>query len=158
MEVLKDNLFNRIFRRRKLQEQHDEKIRLESTVKKIDLYMPKVQECEDLTKMLYLHREMWKEGIRNAYIGPNKYGFFRCKDIAEMSPEEVFLGNIYGLWTKTIPEWEKVKDHKFGVNLYGIEADTTIYQLMLYQYRFVLTSNMKLIRQQAVDRLKELKT
>lgn len=104
MEVLKDNLFNRIFRRRKLQKQHDEKIRLESTVKKIDLYMPKMQECEDMTKMLHLHREMWKE------------------------------------------------------NLYGIEADTTVYQLMLYQYRFVLTSNMQLIRQQAVDRLKELKT
>ena len=158
MKVLKENLFNRIFRRKKLQQQRDEKIRLERIIEKIDIYKPKVQECQNLFDMLKLHKDIWNDGIRNVYLGPNRYGFFRCKDIAEMSPEEVYLGNIYGLWTKTIPEWEEVKDHKFGVNLYGIEADTTIYQLILYQYRFVLTSNMQLIKQQAVDRLKELKT
>ena len=158
MKVLKENLFNRIFRRTKLQKQRDEKMRLESVVEKIDLYVPKVQECQNLYVMLELHKSMWNDGIRNTYLGPNQYGFFRCKDIAKMSPEEVYLGNIYGLWTKSIPQWEEVKDHKFGVNLYGIEADTTIYQLMLYQYRFVLTSNMQLIKQQSIERLKELNT
>ena len=158
MKVLKENFFNRIFRRKKLQKQRDEKVRLMSTIEQINLYIPKLQECQDLNEMLQLHKNMWRDGIKSRMIGPNEYGIFRCKDIEKMTPEDVYLGNVYGLWTKNIPEWYKTKNEPYGANVLGIESSTTLYQIVLHQYRSILISNIKMIKQQAIDRLKELKT
>lgn len=158
MKVYKENFFNRIFRQKKLQKQRDERTRLARIIERIDYYTPKLQECQDLNEMLQLHKNMWRDDIKSRTIGPTKYGIFRCKDIEEMTPEDVYLGNIYGLWTKNIPGWYKAKDEPFGVNSMGIEASTPLYQIVLHQYRSILTSNIQMIRQQNIDRLKELKT
>ena len=38
---------------------------------------------------------------------PNKYGIFRCESLSTISPDNIFLGDINGLWTDTLTEWMK---------------------------------------------------
>ena len=38
---------------------------------------------------------------------PNKYGIFRCESLSIISPDNIFLGDINGLWTDTLTEWMK---------------------------------------------------
>lgn len=38
---------------------------------------------------------------------PNKYGIFRCESLSTISPDNIFLGDINGLWTDTFTEWMK---------------------------------------------------
>lgn len=65
-------------------------------------------------------------------ICPNKYGVFRTESIATMSPEEVFLGDIYGLWTHTLTFWqschdedavEKITKQYYYLLISGIESE-----------------------------------
>lgn len=41
-----------------------------------------------------------------------------------MTPEEVFLGDIWGLWTHPITFWETRKDSTMAGNEFGISDDT----------------------------------
>ena len=56
-------------------------------------------------------------------VCPDKYGVFRTKDIATMSPDEVFLGGICGLFTYNITTWELYK-----------KTDKEAYNIVLNQY------------------------
>ena len=56
-------------------------------------------------------------------VCPDKYGVFRTKDIATMSPDDVFLGGICGLFTFNITTWELYK-----------KTDKEAYNLVLNQY------------------------
>lgn len=38
---------------------------------------------------------------------PNKYGVFRTESLSDLSPDNIFLGDINGLWTDTLTEWNK---------------------------------------------------
>lgn len=38
---------------------------------------------------------------------PNKYGIFRTESLSTISPDNIFLGDINGLWTDTLTEWMK---------------------------------------------------
>ena len=56
-------------------------------------------------------------------VCPDKYGVFRTKDIATMSPNDVFLGGICGLFTFNITTWELYK-----------KTDKEAYNIVLNQY------------------------
>lgn len=56
-------------------------------------------------------------------VCPDKYGVFRTKDIATMSPDDVFLGGICGLFTFNITTWELYK-----------KTDKEAYNIVLNQY------------------------
>ena len=56
-------------------------------------------------------------------VYPDKYGVFRTKDIATMSPDDVFLGGICGLFTYNITTWELYK-----------KTDKEAYNIVLNQY------------------------
>lgn len=56
-------------------------------------------------------------------VCPDKYGVFRTKDIATMSPDDVFLGGICGLFTFNITTWELYK-----------KTDKEAYNVVLNQY------------------------
>ena len=56
-------------------------------------------------------------------VCPDKYGVFRTKDIATMSPDDVFLGGICGLFTYNITTWELYK-----------KTDKEAYNIVLNQY------------------------
>ena len=82
-----------------------------------------------------LHKQMWAEGIRHANIGPNEFGIFRTDDIPTMKPSEVFLGNVYGLWTAPLNEWFGTKDE----------------HIIREQYRNHLSSNLEWLRSLVYD-------
>lgn len=46
----------------------------------------------------------------NKAICPNLYGMFRTKNIATMDITEVYLGNINGIWTKSLFYWYNCED------------------------------------------------
>lgn len=116
----------------------ESKIRHDNVVKanEIRMYIPKfvgkLLVAESLMEVFHIHQLIWGAGIRPYNIGPDRYGMYRTEDILTMQPREVYLGNIYGLNTLAIPEWEKVKN-----------SDQDSYQKVLNQYRGQLISNLK---------------
>ena len=68
-----------------------------------------------------------------------------------MKPEEVYLGDIYGLWTFSIPIWEQQKDNKYGegASAWGLSPDVTLYEIVCNQYRNLLVSNVRAVRKEA---------
>ena len=102
------------------------------------LFGSKVNKAKSLKDLMDIHKHMWLLGYRGSMIEPNKYGVFRTQDINEMLPSEVFLGNIYGLLTKPLPEWERYKDTNYGPNGFGVNGDTKIYSLIMNQYKSIL--------------------
>ena len=43
-------------------------------------------------------------------LRPNKYGVFRTESLSDLSPDNIFLGDINSLWTDTLTEWMKSKE------------------------------------------------
>lgn len=136
----------------------EEEVKYRKFKKLLGLY-PEISErlvnCKNLMDLLAIHKEMWKKGFRNNNIGPCEYGMFRCTDIETMTPDQVFLGDIYGLWTHDITFWEKDKEETYGVNGYGIAKDTKIYDLIVDQYRSHLRNNLKAIKGEAESYIEE---
>jgi hypothetical protein len=96
----------------------------------ISSYIERLYQAKNLHSILTLHKKLWSDGIQNANIGPCDYGMFRTKDIIDMTEDEVFLGNINGLWTKPMRFW----------------LDRDEEPIVLEQYRQHLISNLKAIR------------
>ena len=114
-----------------------EKAKKAKLLEKLNYFIHQVELAKTLRDLYILHIKMWANGIRNENLGPDKYGMFRTDDILMMVPEEVYLGNIWGLWTKQLPYWEScsVNDQK----------------LVIEQYKNVLLSNMKAIKRGITD-------
>lgn len=157
VKVRRENLWNRIFHKKELREQQAQRILAQRIIDAADQFLDKLHECNGLHGLLYIHRECWKAGFNNKNLGPNEHGMFRAKDIAEMKAEEVYLGDIYGMWTGNIPYWEKQKDKPYGFNNLGIMPDTTVYQLIVNQYKNLLVTNIKAIRKEKEELLKSLR-
>ena len=156
-KVLKQTLWNRVFHKKQLQQQQQEVERLKHIVKSADDFLQQLNTCTDLQVMLRLHKELWKCGIRNKNIGPCEYGMFRTKDILTMKADEVYLGDIYGLWTFSIPTWEQQKGNKYGegATQWNLGPDITLYEIVCNQYRNHLVSNVKAIRNEAMASLEQ---
>lgn len=154
MGTKKDNLWNKIFHLRRWREQRKEKRRLQHIVDVAEDFIDTLAECDDLRTLLHIHKDIWGSGLRNKNIAPNPNGMFRTKDIKNMKAEEVYLGNIYGLWTFTIPEWEKEREHRIGSNTWGINPNITVYELVTMQYRYHLLRNVKAMKKEAEASLK----
>lgn len=98
-------------------------------------YLSEISKAGTLVELLLLHRKLWSEGIQHRNIGPDEYGMFRTSDIPTMSPSQVYLGGIYGLWTAPLSEWIGTKDER----------------IILEQYRNHLTSNVDWLRSLIFD-------
>ena len=158
VKVRHENLWNRIFHRKELREQQNQRILAQRYIDAADQFINELYECNELKGLLRIHRKLWFWGFRNKNLGPNEHGMFRTEDINNMKAEEVYLGDIYGLWTFNIPEWEKQKDKSYGFNNWGIKPETTVYQLVVNQYKNLLVSNIKTIRKENEELLKSLRT
>lgn len=90
----------------------------------------RINNSNSLLELLECHKFAWSQGFQNKNLGPNKYGMFRTNSIPEMTPEEVYLGNIWGLWTQNIPFWESCNDEK-------------VYKIIFNQYQRLLKSNIE---------------
>lgn len=153
MKILKHNLFNRLFRNEALGEQKEEYIIAKRRIERADEYIKTLNVCGNLSKMVDIHKEIWDNGFQHENIGPGPY--FKVKSISELKPKDVYLGNIYGLFTHPIPFWEKQKKEQFGENEFGIKPETKIHKLILRQYRKILISNLTIIVQADRDYVEE---
>ena len=98
-------------------------------------YLSEISKADSLIGLLEVHKRMWADGIRHSNIGPNEFGIFRTDDISTMRPSEVFLGNVYGLWTAPLSEWIGSKDE----------------HIIMDQYRHHLSSNVDWLRSLVFD-------
>lgn len=97
-----------------------------------------------LYDLFYFHKglaEKFPDLINKApSVCPDKYGVFRTKDIATMSPDDVFLGGICGLFTFNITTWELYK-----------KTDKEAYNIVLNQYYKLLKAG-KFVMLQIIDK------
>lgn len=105
-------------------------------------HLSDISKASSLMEIFDLHKRLWNDGIRHRNIGPDEYGMFRTDDISRMSPSQVYLGNVYGLWTAPLPQWIGTPDER----------------IITEQYRQHLMSNLEWLRSQifdnGIDRLK----
>ena len=108
-------------------------------------YFSKLDSFEgSLYDLFYFHRglaEKFPDLINKApSVCPDKYGVFRTEAIATMSPDDVFLGGICGLFTQNIIMWELYKKN-----------DKEAYNIVLNQYYNLLKSG-KFIMLKIIDK------
>ena len=155
MKILKNNWWNRRFHLEKLTAQYEKYRESKLILLKYGELFDKVCNCTSLLEMLDLHKEIWNAGFTNKNIGPCEWGCFRTESIPTMRPEEVFLGNIYGIWTHNIPYWEEHMDEKYGINNFGLPKDVFVYDIICKHYGDILKSNMSAIKNNALDYITE---
>ena len=61
----------------------------------------------------------------------------------DKSSDEIYLGGIWGLFTHSIPFWEEHKEDKYGCNGFGIDENLSLYEMIVDQYRTLLSSNIR---------------
>lgn len=120
-------------------------------------FLVSIESANTLAELLDLHKKVYALGFtRN--LGPCSYGMFRTKDISTMTLNDVYLGDIYGLFTKPASFWEKHRDAHYGCNGYGISEDASLYKIILTQYKNQLLSNIRASHQDAVKEIEILNT
>ena len=145
----RNNIWNRIFHNKEIKKNIAECNKFLTWNNQGQQFLDAIGKAISLYRVLDIHRDAWGTGFQNENIGPCAYGMFRTKDISKMTAEEVYLGDIWGLCTYNLPFWEKHKDDKYGCNGFGIDENTSLYELILNQYKNILTLNIKAMMQQA---------
>lgn len=117
------------------------------------------QAGKSLPALFDVHKSMWKDGVQHSNFGPDKFGMFRTKDIATMTMDEVYLGNVDGLWTFTLSEWERDKEK--DMREMGEKGYTSIlpsyYLRVCRQYRELLLSNVRYLQSQIFEGKQDIK-
>lgn len=157
MKIYRDNWWNRIFHQKKLVQQEEKREELKKRLRTVAFFLSSIEIAKNLTELLELHKQLWRSGIRTSFIGPSPHGMFRTKDINDMKPEEVFLGNIFGLFTLNIPKWEESKEQPYGANGFGIDPETPLYTFPMNQYRETLLSALRQSEREITLEQKKLK-
>lgn len=145
---MKNNLFNRIFHRRKLKEYKEKRELAKTILFHADAILSGIKEAKTLERLLTLHKYAWSLGIRNVNIGPCLHGKFRTSSISTMTVDDVYLGGIFGLVTENIRFWNKFPNETMAGNCFGIPDETKIYDLLMNQYRKLLESNILAIKEE----------
>lgn len=145
----KNNLWNRIFHKKEIESTQVLALEKAKLVANKDEFINELNKCTTLIEVMNVHKGLWNFSFRNENIGPCSYGMFRTENISTMKPEEVYLGGVWGLSTKSIPFWEEHKDDKYGANGFGINPETSLYKIILNQYKSHLSRNIKYIIEEA---------
>ena len=149
MKIKKNNWWNRIFHKEILSSQASEYTKCKRIVGLYPAIAEDLNKAVALENLLEIHKFAWKYGFRNENLGPCEWGMFRTKDILNMTPDEVYLGNIWGLSTKPITFWNDCKDEEMSVNGFCIPEDTKIYDLIKSQYSSHLHRNFNYLNNEA---------
>lgn len=149
--MIKNNWFNRLFHATQVAECQKDATRVTALYARRNEFLTDLKSVNTLEGLLKFHKRIWREGYRNANIGPCSYGMFRTENIETMKPEQVFLGGIWGLTVKPIPFWEERKEDKYGYNGFGIPEDANLYSMIVSQYYKHLRSNLYAIISEARD-------
>lgn len=139
----RNNIWNRLFHKGEIQENIEYLYINLKMVSEKQNFLDKIEKCDSLIKLINIHKDMWQIGFKNPNLAPCSYGIFRTKDILQMTPEEVYLGGVYGLNTYPISYWEDYKEDTYGYNGFGINPNYSLYQMILNQYKGLLKSNIE---------------
>ncbi len=111
----------------------DEINKLEHQICQLNKFKGELMSHHTLEDTFKVHRQLGAMHLAwNHAICPDKYGMFRTSNIATMSTDEVFLGDIYGLWTHSLTYWlssknedavSTITDQYYQQVLSGIEAE-----------------------------------
>lgn len=111
----------------------DEINKLDHQICQLNKFKGELMSHHTLEDTFKIHRQLGAMHLAwNHAICPDKYGMFRTSNIATMSMDEVFLGDIYGLWTHSFTYWLSSKnddavsvitDQYYQQVLSGIEAE-----------------------------------
>ena len=152
-----NNLFNRIFYKKKLAELKKQALTYKQQLEHGTQIIDAIHKCNSLTELVELHKLVWVNGFKNENLAPQRYGMIRANSIEELTPKDVFLGGIWGLNTYPIPFWEEYKGHKYGVNGFGIDPSYDLYTLILDQYKYLVKSNVQFLYEKAVKEFPKYK-
>ena len=113
----------------------DEINKLEHQICQLNKFKGELMSHHTLEDTFKVHRQLGDMHLAwNSAICPDKYGMFRTSNIATMSTDEVFLGDIYGLWTHSLTYWLSSKNDEavsivtnqyYQQVLSGIKAEIT---------------------------------
>lgn len=96
---------------RKNQEKKDKKHMIEHQILQLTKFKGELMSHHTLEDTFKIHRQLGEMHLAwNPAICPDQYGMFRTSNIATMSMDDVFLGNIRGLWTHTLTYWLTCND------------------------------------------------
>lgn len=154
-KIIRESFWNKITKSSAIVQQQQEFVHQDRLIKHSETFLKRLADCKSLLGLLDIHKELWMEGYRNKNLGPNEFGMFRTEYIPTMTSDEVFLGNVFGLFTFSISEWEKDHTTLFGSNNYGISSNDTNYEVVLRQYKNLLKSNIESIVKDASDYIYE---
>lgn len=138
-----NNLFNRIFHKKELAELKKQALIYKKQLEHGVQIIAAIHKCNSLTELVELHKLAWANEFKNKNLAPQRYGMIRSNSIEELTPNQVFLGGIWGLNTYSIPFWEERKGHKYGCNGFGLDPNTDLYTLILNQYKGLIASNVQ---------------
>lgn len=136
-----NNLFNKIFHKKELAELKKQALIYKKQLEYGVQIIAAIHKCDSLTKLVELHKLAWANEFKNKNLAPQRYGMIRSNSIEELTPNQVFLGGIWGLNTYPIPFWEEYKGHKYGCN--ELDPNTDLYTLILNQYKGLIVSNVQ---------------
>ena len=89
----------------------DEINKLDHQICQLNKFKGELMSHHTLEDTFKVHRQLGAMHLAwNHAICPDKYGMFRTSNIATMSMDEVFLGDIYGLWTHSLSFWLSYQD------------------------------------------------
>ena len=145
-----NNLFNRIFHKKKLAEFKKQALIYEQQLEHSVQILNAVYKCNSLTELVELHKLAWANGFKNENLAPQPYGMICSNSIEELTPKDVFLGGIWGLNTRPISFWEEHKGDKYGVNGFGINPYDDLYTMILNQYKSLVAFNVQTLYEEAV--------
>lgn len=95
---------------RKNQEK-DKKHMIEHQILQLTKFKGELMSHHTLEDTFKIHRQLGAMHLAwNPAICPAQYGMFRTSNIATMSMDDVFLGDICGLWTHTLTYWLTCND------------------------------------------------
>ena len=113
--------------------QEDKKHMIEHQILQLTKFKGELMSHHTLEDTFKIHRQLGAMHLAwNSAICPDKYGMFRTSNIATMDPSEVFLGDIYGLWTHSLSYWltccdedavSKITNQYYQQVLSGIKAE-----------------------------------
>ena len=104
----------------KNQEKKDKKHMIEHQILQLTKFKGELMSHHTLEDTFKIHRQLGAMHLAwNPAICPDQYGMFRTSNIATMSMDDVFLGNIYGLWTHTLTYWLTCNDEEAVIIVTG---------------------------------------
>ncbi len=153
MKKVKDNLWNRIFHSKKLRAYKEWREKANAIIGWNRQLNEGLRRATTLQELINIHKHAWDIGYQNSGLAPCEWGMFRCDSIPELTLDNLYLGDIWGLWTNNGKFWEDHKNETMAGNGFGIDPNKKVYDIVMKQYREHLKCNINAISEQTAKSL-----